>query len=389
VRDVTPTETTDEVYGAGGALLWRYTGNSSDPNQRAYVAFNGGILAEYWSGGTLFDHPDELGSISTASDYTGNNFAERLFYPYGEVWTGIDLNGFNPHKTFAKLPDYDPEIDMYNTPNRHYSPNGRWPTPDPGGIRTVTLTDPQTWNKYAYARNNPTTLTDPSGLSPVTATNMAGNESDIAADWNPFWSNGAGPGVEVESEYSREEYLAVAGPHNSTPQQAQNTAGAQGTGQQQNGTAAQGAGQAGGQQGLQNQQLKFKTVSGGQGTTWEIQWSLTHNTTTGGWIVQHIVADFSGAGHYDYWEAWPVSANSHVSSLHGTDANGASYSDMFAGGSGSHIHASARFYEGLTPPSSFKVQPAGFPAGILKATTTNPNLSTQSATAPNVRWWGD
>jgi hypothetical protein len=62
---------------------------------------------------------------------------------------------------------------------------------------------------------------------------------------------------------------------------------------------------------------------------------------------------------------------------------------MFAGGAGSHIHASARFYEGLTLPSSFKVQPAGFPAGILKATTANPNLSTQHATAANVRWWGD
>jgi hypothetical protein len=41
--------------------------------------------------------------------------------------------------------------------------------------------------------------------------------------------------------------------------------------------------------------LKFKTVSGGQGTTWEIQWSLTHDTKTGGWIVQHFVADFAGA----------------------------------------------------------------------------------------------
>jgi len=55
-----------------------------------------------------------------------------------------------------------------------------------------------------------------------------------------------------------------------------------------------------------------------------------------------------------------VKANSHVPSLHGTDQNGASYSDMFRGGTGSHIHASARFYEGLQLPSSFKVQPAGF-----------------------------
>jgi RHS repeat-associated protein len=164
VRDVTQTTTTDEAYGAGGSLLWRYTGNSSDPNQRAFVPFGGGILAEYFSGGTLFDHPDELGSISAASDQTGSHFQERLYYPFGESWTGVNLNNLGMHQTFAQLPDYDPETDQYNTANRHYSPSGRWMSPDPGGMKVVRLDDPQTWNMYAYVRNNPTTLEDPSGL---------------------------------------------------------------------------------------------------------------------------------------------------------------------------------------------------------------------------------
>ena len=165
VRDVTQSATTDEAYGAGGNLLWRYTGNSS--TNRSFVPFNGGILAEYWSGGTILDHPDEIGSATTSSDYTGNNFNEKLYYPFGEAWTGAAIPNFNMHQTFAQLPDYDSETDQYNTANRHYSPSGRWMSPDPGGMKVIHLDAPQTWNLYAYVANNPTTTADPSGLDPT------------------------------------------------------------------------------------------------------------------------------------------------------------------------------------------------------------------------------
>jgi RHS repeat-associated protein len=146
----------------------RYNGSSTDPNQRAFVPLGGRILAEYYSGGTIFDHPDQIGSMTTSSDYTGNNFNEKLFYPFGEFWTGATVSSsntsFNMHQTFAQLPDYDSETDQYNTANRYYNPTGRWLSPDPGGVKVVKLDDPQTWNMYAYVRNKPTTLTDPTGL---------------------------------------------------------------------------------------------------------------------------------------------------------------------------------------------------------------------------------
>jgi len=159
VEDATQSSTTEEVYGAGGALLARYTGDS---NSRSFVPFNGGLLAEYYCGGVIFDHPDELGSATTATDCTGSNVQERLYYPFGEFLSGAGSLGM--HQMFAQLPDYDPETDQYNTPNRHYTPMGRWLTPDPSGVKAARLDDPQTWNMYAYARNNPTTVTDPSGL---------------------------------------------------------------------------------------------------------------------------------------------------------------------------------------------------------------------------------
>jgi len=40
-------------------------------------------------------------------------------------------------------------------------------TPDPANMAAAHPGDPQTWNMYAYVRNNPTTLNDPSGLEPA------------------------------------------------------------------------------------------------------------------------------------------------------------------------------------------------------------------------------
>jgi RHS repeat-associated protein len=161
VEDATPASTTDEAYGAGGDLLLRYTGDS---NSRSFVPFGGGLLAEYFCGGMIFDHPDELGSLTASTDCTGNTVNEKLFYPFGESWTGAAMPNLGAHQTFGKLPDYDPETDEYNTANRHYSPSGRWMSPDPGGVKVVHLDDPQTWNMYAYVRDNPTTFVDPTGL---------------------------------------------------------------------------------------------------------------------------------------------------------------------------------------------------------------------------------
>ncbi len=65
MEDAAQTNTTEEAYGAGGNLLLRSTGDSS---ARTFVPFGGGILAEYYCGGMIFDHPDQLGSASiTAS----------------------------------------------------------------------------------------------------------------------------------------------------------------------------------------------------------------------------------------------------------------------------------------------------------------------------------
>jgi RHS repeat-associated protein len=72
--------------------------------------------------------------------------------------------GNHLHQVYAGLPDYDPRLDQYQTWFRRYQPGlGRWMTPDALG---GDITSPQSLNRYAYALNNPETLTDPLGLDP-------------------------------------------------------------------------------------------------------------------------------------------------------------------------------------------------------------------------------
>jgi RHS repeat-associated protein len=91
------------------------------------------------------------------------------------------------HQTFAQLPDYDPETDQYNTLYRHYTPNGRWMRPDP---LAGDVTNPQSLNRYAYVTNNPTSLTDSTGLG------LPGCPQGMPDQWcyggiPGFWAGGA------------------------------------------------------------------------------------------------------------------------------------------------------------------------------------------------------
>jgi RHS repeat-associated protein len=118
-------------------------------------------LAWYVNGGTTFFHYNALGStvMNTRQDGTVSN--DIIFYPWGQVWTSPVNDYF---QFFGSIPDWDWEINLGYTHARWYPLNHeRWLSPDPAGLKAVKLADPQTWNMYAYVRNNPTTLTDPTG----------------------------------------------------------------------------------------------------------------------------------------------------------------------------------------------------------------------------------
>ena len=83
------------------------------------------------------------------------------FAPFGESYNKSSAMRLNFTDQFqdSQIPD------TYDFEARKLSDiQGRWLSPDPAGLAAVDLTNPQTWNRYAYVGNKPMTATDPLGL---------------------------------------------------------------------------------------------------------------------------------------------------------------------------------------------------------------------------------
>jgi hypothetical protein len=137
---------------------------------------------------------------------------------------------------------------------------------------------------------------------------------------------------------------------------------------------------------LDGQWLRDATTAGGPGLpNWDRKWQLAHASPKGGYIVEEVSRTILGTkpdgspitpSSIKYWQAWQVPAGSNVPG----DAL-----DSFAPPPGSTgedtISAVARFYEGLTLPPAFAVGKSPY-AGERLSSTTDPKLSTSSATLP-------
>jgi RHS repeat-associated protein len=82
----------------------------------------------------------------------------------------------------GKQRDYESNLDYFNA--RYFGGGnslGRFMTADPSGKDAAHVEDPQTWNMYAYVRNNPTTRIDPTGLDDFYV--FLPLASDVSASW--------------------------------------------------------------------------------------------------------------------------------------------------------------------------------------------------------------
>jgi RHS repeat-associated protein len=110
------------------------------------------------------------------------------FAPFGERYIGAVSDNF-----FTGSGQNVEANDLWKFPARElHNIQGRWLTPDPAGLASVDLTDPQTLNRYAYVRNNPLGLVDPTGMDPCSqyasngATPNAGSYTQCEAEQNMY-----------------------------------------------------------------------------------------------------------------------------------------------------------------------------------------------------------
>ena len=148
----TLTSTTIYVYDASGQLMAEYATPVpvAESNGRQYLT------------------QDHLGStrLVTKSSGTATDivFSRHDFLPFGEE-IARGLNGYGPSplsvKFTSKERDAETALDFMEA--RYFSgAQGRFTSPDEP-LLDQSPYDPQSWNLYAYVRNNPLRYTDPTG----------------------------------------------------------------------------------------------------------------------------------------------------------------------------------------------------------------------------------
>ena len=188
------------VYGFDGELVAEYSYNQvSAPlpgaPQKEY-GYRGGKMLVVWDGSQAGDDAlkwlvsDHLGSTRWEINKSGSLGGTRRhdYLPFGEelvASTGAQRSGvgYEPpasnvkQKFGSKERDTETGLDFFGA--RYYSSNqGRFVSVDQG---EPELLDPQTWNRYQYARNNPLYYIDTDGNKDTPARNKYINDA-LATD---------------------------------------------------------------------------------------------------------------------------------------------------------------------------------------------------------------
>ena len=147
---------TQLVYSPTGFKMLIMSGQTV---QKSFVPLPGNAQVMYTTSAMYYLHSDWLGTSRFASTTTRTMYFDAAYGPFGEPYA----ESGSPYLSFTGV-NQDITSNLYDFPAREYGIQGRWPSPDPGGLSAVRLRDPQTLNRYAYARNSPLNRVDPTGM---------------------------------------------------------------------------------------------------------------------------------------------------------------------------------------------------------------------------------
>ncbi len=191
-------------YDGGNALLAKYTHSplSADDLLAADISGQGVAAGISNQSGVLYYLKDHLNSVTEIANEAGNVVQKFEYSSFGEIQKIKD--GSDNVVSFTQAPvktsftytgrEFEPETGLYYYRARYYeSSNGRFlqQDPDPGVLRRPS----SIVNKFVYADNRPTLLTDPNGKFPLfAAIVVAGVVGGIFGGYNAtrngmsFWS---------------------------------------------------------------------------------------------------------------------------------------------------------------------------------------------------------
>jgi RHS repeat-associated protein len=126
------------------------------------------------NGETFFEHQDWTGTERMRTNYQGAVATSDVSLAFGDGYSETVYQSYADQETlhYAGL-DHDTESSTEHAQFRQYSSTqGRWLSPDPfaGSYRPA---NPQSYNRYVYALNNPFGFIDPSGLESSDCDNEA------------------------------------------------------------------------------------------------------------------------------------------------------------------------------------------------------------------------
>lgn len=162
------------TYGYGNERIKKTDGENTtiyisdeyeirDGVEIVHVFANGTRVATIRNGVIMFHHSDHLTGANVSTDEDGQVTEVADYYPYGADRIA-QSNGTPADYRFTDQ-EKDSETGLYYYGARYYNPLiGRFLSRDPWQGDPA---DPQSLNKYSYARNNPIKYIDPSGEFPT------------------------------------------------------------------------------------------------------------------------------------------------------------------------------------------------------------------------------